>query len=470
VPPQCVWQPRHSLILSALACGRPLAGRFALDRDAGDVIENMVDLGGSSGVDALHNYATQRCDNDAATNWWLSESQPHQGTVTLRRKSLSAPAGLSTGTSCGTPQWRFTNIRIYIPVRKQSIDGRVGSAHSVDRGMLAPGRAWPGKESVAGTARALTVRCVKYGPFCSQPPPPPPPPSPPWPPSPPPGPPPLPPPSPPPPSPPPPPLTQLPQPGGIYGRYTYWSWSQASQLWLDMSGNGRHGTVTRGTVTADASLASVPVLKGGTGDGIRFGGTIPSDYTVCVVTKYNGPSRFRVATGNGVNSLFGHHTLARVGVSYVNGWITPTATAAAVRDMDDWVVTCVARSQCLVWVNGFASGNVRGCAAGTGDLGGSTQLTINHGNFAGEASDWAAGEVVVWETSLGAAEVRARVQQQTIATLPHLLRSHSLQMGWYWLGAAGPTAQAQFVIRKNKIRLTKELCRENIRLHRFESG
>lgn len=199
---------------------------------------------------------------------------------------------------------------------------------------------------------------------------------------------------------------QLPVTSGLTSFFAPTSFD--GQKWTDLAGN-KHGEVTRGKVTLgfsgpeDLSNKEIMYLKGTTADGIRFpSGTIPSSFTICSMTKYEGGTRRRIldAADVGSNWLHGHWG-GYVGVAHYNGWKTETNVDASVHGQDDWVVLCANNK-----AGGLVTFNSRRVnvnnIAGTGNR----QLTVNDGSRSAERSDWGAAYIAIYNRHLSNDEMR----------------------------------------------------------------
>jgi len=179
--------------------------------------------------------------------------------------------------------------------------------------------------------------------------------------------------------------------GGYIGWYTAASFSAGT--WTDLSGNGNHGTVSRGSVTVvsttgNGASATFNVLQGGTGGGILFPVAIlPSTFTLFHLTRYNG-SQERIYNGTGNNWLNGHWN-GSSGVAHHDGWVGGVGNIHGA----NWVLSASQNSL-------YRSNKVtRGTAGG----GTSTRLGVNDGS-ALEVSDWQTAECIVYNTHLSSGD------------------------------------------------------------------
>ena len=182
------------------------------------------------------------------------------------------------------------------------------------------------------------------------------------------------------------------------------------------------------TGSGKGATVSIPYITGGTGSKITWpSGSIPTNFTVCSITAYNGASTNRIFNAQVKNWLHGHWN-SKVGAVFYEKWITVDgASAPNVSPITNWVVCCGTNSTAIakpdnVLVNGLAFANVNG---GNGD----TVLTINNG-WSNENSDFAFQTVLIWNTGLTSA------QMVTVSTLlNNYLSSGSITYPW----PGGPT-------------------------------
>lgn len=178
----------------------------------------------------------------------------------------------------------------------------------------------------------------------------------------------------------------------VFSRYTADSF--ASTTWSDVSGNNRHATVSRGSVSltsssGNGSTKTFGTLQGGTGDGILFPtDVLPSTYTVFHLSRYTGSSNFRIVTGTGNNWLSGHWS-GNTGVAFHEGWITNQVN----RFGNNWVLSTDQNS--LYRGNRTTYGTSGGSA--------STRLTVNAGQYT-EYSAWQVAEIIVYNRTLSLEE------------------------------------------------------------------
>ena len=183
-------------------------------------------------------------------------------------------------------------------------------------------------------------------------------------------------------------VMSLPITNGLVGWYKGEAWNGTS--WPDLSGNGNDCTVTKGTVRR-----TFDYIYGGTGDGLQFPAAIlPSTYTLFHVARYNGSSRGRIFDGVTANWLSGFWS-SKTGVAFHDGWLTQESTTSF--PLNEILISTDQKS--LYRGNGIdlTINSVTGY---------NKQLSINHGYFTGERSDWAVWEVIVYDRELSLEEIK----------------------------------------------------------------
>jgi hypothetical protein len=182
---------------------------------------------------------------------------------------------------------------------------------------------------------------------------------------------------------------------GAFARYTGDSFSGTT--WFDITGNGKHASVNRGTVsrvssTGNGASKTFNTLQGGVNDGILFpADVLPPTYTLFHVARYNGATRARIVTGvpdstNWLSGFWGDNTA----VAFHSGWLTAQSQRRVFQN--NWVISTDQNS--LYRGNAFTYGTSGGSA--------SSRLTIN--NWTGEFSDWQCAEIIVYDRTLSATE------------------------------------------------------------------
>lgn len=177
---------------------------------------------------------------------------------------------------------------------------------------------------------------------------------------------------------------------GMVGLYTGESWTGTQ--WSDVSGSGNHVTTVGGTVTT-STLNGLTSLTGTTTTSMTWPTAIlPSTYTLFHVTRYNGSNFQRIFQGSGANWLSGFWQ-GRSGVAHHNGWITQIINVHGT----NWVLST--DQNALYRSNGTDRTN------GSPGNPSNARLCINAGDFAGEASEWACGCVIVYNRTLTTNEI-----------------------------------------------------------------
>lgn len=170
------------------------------------------------------------------------------------------------------------------------------------------------------------------------------------------------------------------------------SWNGTS--WQDIYG-GYHATTIRGTITSatttgNGASKSFKALSGNTGAGLQFpSGILPATYTLFHVTRTTG-TRARIVTGSNNNWLSAHWG-GRSGVAYHEGWLTSSENYL---HGDNWVYSTDQNS--LYRSNGTTRGSSGGSA--------STNLSVNHGTYTGEYSDWSCAFVAVYSGTMSSTD------------------------------------------------------------------
>ena len=165
-----------------------------------------------------------------------------------------------------------------------------------------------------------------------------------------------------------------------WGIYSADNWS--NNTLYDMTGNNRHASTNYVNYNAD----NLPCLTGGTNSTIIWpGGSIPNQYTIASITRYNGGSRGRI-----LNSK--------------DGWRSHTDNGQSITCVPDnlnWVV-CVGTNNTNIPVpNNIIVNNTPG---GRDNNGGSSNFTL-HINANGEQSDFAFSQLIIWDRPLTYAQM-----------------------------------------------------------------
>ena len=190
-----------------------------------------------------------------------------------------------------------------------------------------------------------------------------------------------------------------------WGKYIAHDFNNGEQQLKDTSGNDRHaeisGNIMKTTGSGNGATGNISYISGGTSSIISWpAGSIPSNFTILSLTRYNGGSRGRILSDpwhQNLNWLHGHWGGNR-GMCYYSGWIKHHDRS--IGNLYDWL--------CCIGKNGGSVPNnilLDGVPSGiwNGGRGGGT-LRVN-GNW-GEHSDWALSCVIIWDQHLNDFEMR----------------------------------------------------------------
>lgn len=196
-----------------------------------------------------------------------------------------------------------------------------------------------------------------------------------------------------------------------WGRYSAASCSGTTMT--DLTGNGRHATITgsytTGTQSGNRASASIPYINGTTSTQILWPvGSIPNNFTICSITRYTNTNyQNRILTSYTDNSLYGHWATRR-GAIYTNAnWISnaPTENSSInSRLMTDWLSTCVKTNGTIpynILFDGSASGIIT-----TPSYSSPNRLSINNiFSYTNEISEWGFSHLIIWDQALTDAEM-----------------------------------------------------------------
>jgi len=168
--------------------------------------------------------------------------------------------------------------------------------------------------------------------------------------------------------------------------YTAESYSMTSNLWRDITGNGYHAT------TANVLMGPDYVWGGTTATVLFPVGVLPATYTLMHIMRYNGANHQRIleASVGGQNWLSGFWN-GQSPVAYHEGWVT-TSSSPVSGTVTPWHIM-TDRNQGAAAQQFRSDGTNVGTAVSTA----SYRICIN---LNGELSDWAAREMVVFNTTL----------------------------------------------------------------------
>lgn len=178
---------------------------------------------------------------------------------------------------------------------------------------------------------------------------------------------------------------------GLVGHYT--GDSLSGKTWKDISGNGNNATVNKGKVS-NMDWNGKKTVKGDVNSGIIFPKSIlPSNYTLCYLSRYAGNTKGRIIQGLGNNWLTGHWN-TKSGVAYHEGWLTSHKID---NHGSNWVLGTDQNTL-------YRSNNVeRGKGKSNGK---NTQLAVNISGQYAEKSDWEIAEIIVYNRHLNASEIK----------------------------------------------------------------
>jgi hypothetical protein len=92
----------------------------------------------------------------------------------------------------------------------------------------------------------------------------------------------------------------------VYARWHAPEFNVASKTWNNVASIAAN-TVQKVSASGSGATASLTYINGTVTDVITFlNPTLPTKYTICSLTKYNGANRKRVITGTSTNFLLGH--------------------------------------------------------------------------------------------------------------------------------------------------------------------
>ncbi len=178
------------------------------------------------------------------------------------------------------------------------------------------------------------------------------------------------------------------------------SWNPSQGRFMDLSGNGRVGTlqagaVSVGSVSGNGANWSVPYVGGTTGTEISWGAaSIPSTFTICSIARYSGVERARMLHCR--DKLWIH------GGRYGNsGWIEYGGLylGHSGGPVTDWVVACgrnnLTAGSAVTIINGVARSVTEGEIVTLQEVG-HCELTLNQNS----PSDWQLSKLYVWNTHL----------------------------------------------------------------------
>ena len=150
-----------------------------------------------------------------------------------------------------------------------------------------------------------------------------------------------------------------------WGFYSAEKWNSSTNILTELTGTGRNAT-TSGVIQVYSSdngaVSSITYLTGLSTSTITFpAGSIPAQFTICSLTRYNGSQRGRILQGNnGINFLHGHW-MGRRGMVYYEGWKSSQTDSIGIST--DWLNCCGTNNGSVsisnnILFNGIAAGVV----------------------------------------------------------------------------------------------------------------
>jgi len=177
---------------------------------------------------------------------------------------------------------------------------------------------------------------------------------------------------------------------GIYSAESF-----NNNILYDLTNNNRNAICTGVTLTngsGNGASVSIPYLYGSTTSKIDWtNGSIPANFTICSITKYNGSNRQRILTGKNTNWTHGHISNTRGTAYYSDRYINDVN----IGNLDNWLISCGKNSGSIP--NNFMVDGV-GVATAIGG-GGNDILTINNSRYV-QYSDWAFSHLLIWDQIL----------------------------------------------------------------------
>jgi hypothetical protein len=136
------------------------------------------------------------------------------------------------------------------------------------------------------------------------------------------------------------------------------------------------GTITKLTQSGNGATGAITYISGGTTATITFpSGSIPTSFTICCLTRYNGVTTQRILRAAGKNWLHGHW-INKKGMVFYEGWKTNNLSSSA-GPIDNWLC-CIGKNGGSIPNNILADG--LGIGTQIGGIGDDI-LSINIGPF-----------------------------------------------------------------------------------------
>ncbi len=192
------------------------------------------------------------------------------------------------------------------------------------------------------------------------------------------------------------------------GRMHAANWDSTTRVLKDAAAPGVQSSLATGDIRMDkqpgngATIAQT-YLYGPTTASIVFPvGWLPSTFTLCTMTRYNGPTKQRIMQCLVENLVHGHYGGKPGPVFYGNTFVSADATINT--DPLIWLVVC-AKSNGGAPNNVVANGKAIGAIDKVYNLPATAQLAINTGLLQTEVSDWTFAHAMAWNRALSDSEM-----------------------------------------------------------------
>jgi hypothetical protein len=189
-----------------------------------------------------------------------------------------------------------------------------------------------------------------------------------------------------------------------YARYTASNYNTTTNILGETTNNGINaiGTgITKGTTNINGAVATIDYVKGTSTSKILFpSGTIPTQYTICSLTRYSGTTFGRILQSIEQNWLLGHWFGNR-GVHYNGSWKT---NQSSIGIQTNWLNFC-GTSGGSTPTNILCDGVSIGIASGFSQV--ASSLSVNGGTlYPNETSDFELSQLLIWNVVLTSSEIK----------------------------------------------------------------
>ncbi len=190
------------------------------------------------------------------------------------------------------------------------------------------------------------------------------------------------------------------------GRMHAANWDSVNRVLKDAV-PGVQSASSTGTISVDkqpgnGATVAQTYLYGPTTANIVFSAVwLPTTFTLCTMTRYNGPTQKRVMDCQNDNFFHGHY-FTKVGPIYLGGTFV-SADASITTDPYIWLVLC-SKSNGRAPNNVVANGRAIGASDKVYSLPANAQLSVNMGQ-PDEKSDWAFAHALAWNRALSDSEL-----------------------------------------------------------------